>query len=218
MATPGRRDGVKAGGEPIREVGSLGARRVIREKSGKCHSNVRTRTAIIGESRQSKPSEKRSEGRWTTMRRILAILGLVVLGFVIAVVTGWGALVLFYLAPGSESVRTALAWSFAALGLITVGALAVRRARRLALVAFAAALVLVLVAWSSPTPCSLSSGSRSEGTPSGRTRASSTSSPSRHSSSVMAGTSATRATFWRTGRPRLRTSGRSPSGSESARS
>jgi hypothetical protein len=34
------------------------------------------------------------------MRRILAILGLVVVGLAIAVVTGWGALVLFYLAHG----------------------------------------------------------------------------------------------------------------------
>ena len=49
-------------------------------------------------------------------------------------------------------MRTTLAWSFAALGLVTVGALAVRRARRPALVVFAAALGLVLVAWSSPTP------------------------------------------------------------------
>src|SRR5262245_65476181 len=46
----------------------------------------------------------------------------------------------------------ALAWGFAALGLVTVATLAVSRARRLALAAFAAALVLVLIAWSSPTP------------------------------------------------------------------
>ena len=85
-------------------------------------------------------------------RRILSILGLSVAGLVIAIVTGWGALVLFYLAPGSATVRTALAWSFAALGLVTIGALAVRRARRPALVVFVAALVLVLVAWTSPSP------------------------------------------------------------------
>jgi hypothetical protein len=85
-------------------------------------------------------------------RRILAILALVVAGLAILVVTGWGALVLFYLAPGSGTVRTALAWSFAAVGLVTVAALAVRRARRPALAVFAAALGLVLVAWVSPTP------------------------------------------------------------------
>jgi hypothetical protein len=85
-------------------------------------------------------------------RRILAILGLVVAGLAIAVVTGWGALVLFYLAPGSGTVRTALAWGFAAVGLVTVAALVVRRARRPALAVFAVALGLVLVAWVSPTP------------------------------------------------------------------
>jgi hypothetical protein len=85
-------------------------------------------------------------------RLILRILGLSVAGLAIAVVTGWGALVLFYLAPGSQTVRTALAWGFAAVGLVTVGALAVRRGRRPALAVFAAALVLVLFAWASPTP------------------------------------------------------------------
>ena len=85
-------------------------------------------------------------------RRILLILGLSVAGLVIAIVTGWGALVLFYLAPGSVAVRTALAWGFAAIGLVTIGALAVRRARRPAFVVFAAALVLVLVAWNRTAP------------------------------------------------------------------
>jgi hypothetical protein len=85
-------------------------------------------------------------------RRILAILGLVALGLGIAVVTVWGALVLFYLAPGSGTLRAALAWSFAALGLVTVATLALGRARRPALAVFAGALVLVLFAWVSPTP------------------------------------------------------------------
>jgi Domain of unknown function (DUF4105) len=80
------------------------------------------------------------------------VLGLALAGLVIAVVTGWGALVLFYLAPGSQTVRTTLAWGFAALGLVTIGALAVRRARWRALAVFAVALGLVLVAWVSPTP------------------------------------------------------------------
>jgi Domain of unknown function (DUF4105) len=85
-------------------------------------------------------------------RRILAALGLVVVGLVIAAVTGWGALVLFYLAPGPESVRKTLAWGFAALGLVAVVALAVRRLRWPAFAAFAVALVLVVVVWNSPTP------------------------------------------------------------------
>jgi hypothetical protein len=85
-------------------------------------------------------------------RRILGLLGLAVVGLAIAVATGWGALVLFYLAPGSGTVRTALAWVFVALGLLTMGALAVRRARRPAAVGFAMAFVLVLVVWSKATP------------------------------------------------------------------
>jgi hypothetical protein len=80
------------------------------------------------------------------------ILGCVLAGVVIAAVTGWGALALFYLAPGSATVRTALAWSFAALGLVTIGALAVRRVRILAAIAFAIASLLVLIVWSSATP------------------------------------------------------------------
>src|SRR5262249_38428065 len=83
-------------------------------------------------------------------RKVLAILGLVVACFALTAVTGWGALVLYYLAPGSDSLRTILAWGFAAVGLAGVGALAVRRARRPAAVIFTAALVLV--AWSSATP------------------------------------------------------------------
>jgi hypothetical protein len=85
-------------------------------------------------------------------RRILVALGLVVVGLVIAVVSGWGALVLFYLAPGPESVRQALAWGFGVLGLLTIVGLVVRRVRRAAFVAFAVALVLVVVAWTSAAP------------------------------------------------------------------
>jgi hypothetical protein len=87
------------------------------------------------------------------MRRWIAVvLGLVGAGLVIAAATGWGALVLFYLAPGSESVRSLLAWSFAALGLVAVGTLAVRRARRYGAAVFAIAFTLVLVVWSSVRP------------------------------------------------------------------
>jgi Domain of unknown function (DUF4105) len=85
-------------------------------------------------------------------RRILALLGLTVAGLAIAVATGWGALVLFYLAPGSETVRATLAWVFVALGLITLGALAARRARWPAARGFAIAFALVLFVWSSATP------------------------------------------------------------------
>ena len=51
-------------------------------------------------------------------RRVLPVLGLVLVGLAIVVTTGWGALALFYLAPGSETVRTTLAWVFAAFGAL----------------------------------------------------------------------------------------------------
>jgi Domain of unknown function (DUF4105) len=85
-------------------------------------------------------------------RRLLPVLGLILVGLVIVAATGWGALTLFYLAPASEIVRTALAWAFAALGLITVGSLAVRRARRRAVGVFAVAFVLALLVWTNATP------------------------------------------------------------------
>src|SRR4030095_10140712 len=85
-------------------------------------------------------------------RRIVIVLGSIVVGLAIAAVTGWGALVLFYIVPGPELVRKALAWALAALGLLAIAALAVRRVRRWAFVAFAAGLVLVVVAWNSPKP------------------------------------------------------------------
>src|SRR4029077_7921531 len=88
----------------------------------------------------------------TVARRILSVLGLILLGLVIAGVTVWGALVLFYLAPGPESVRKTLAWIFAAIGRVTIAGLVVRRVRWPAFVAFAAGLVLVVVAWNSVKP------------------------------------------------------------------
>jgi len=84
--------------------------------------------------------------------RIGACVALGVAGLVLAGPTGWGALALYYLAPGSEGVRTALAWSFAALGLVTLAGLAVRRLRWWAALGFAAAFGLVLVVWGSTTP------------------------------------------------------------------
>ena len=60
------------------------------------------------------------------MRRIGAVIALIVAGLAIAVVTGWGAGVLFYLGPGPEWVRQALAWAFVA------GAIQSRRSMRVA--------------------------------------------------------------------------------------
>jgi hypothetical protein len=56
------------------------------------------------------------------------------------------------MAPGSETVRSVLTWSFAALGLVTVGTLAVGRARRLGALVFAIAFALVLVVWTTVRP------------------------------------------------------------------
>lgn len=84
--------------------------------------------------------------------RVGTIVALGMAGLVLAGATGWGALALYYLAPGSEGVRTALAWSFAALGLVTLAGLAVRRLRWWAALGFAAAFGLVLVVWGSTTP------------------------------------------------------------------
>ena len=85
-------------------------------------------------------------------RRLVTPLGLTVACLTIAVTTAWGALVLFYLAPGSATMRTAFAWVFVVLGLVTLGSLAVRWARGPAAGGFTVVFVLVLVVWTSATP------------------------------------------------------------------
>jgi hypothetical protein len=87
-------------------------------------------------------------------RRILRPVALGLVSLAIAGITAWGALVLFYLAPGSGTVRAVLAWIFAGLGVVTVGALTVRRWRRRVALGFGIALALVLVVWASATPSS----------------------------------------------------------------
>ena len=84
--------------------------------------------------------------------RLGAAVALVVAGLVIAVVTGCGAGVLYYLGPGPGGVRKTLAWIFVVLGLVALGALALRRARRPTVIVFLAAFALVLVVWESPKP------------------------------------------------------------------
>ena len=86
------------------------------------------------------------------MRRIGRVIALVVAGLAMAAATGWGALVLFYLAPGPSWMRCALAWSAVVLGLVALAALAVRRARWPAAIGFAVAVALVLVVWGSARP------------------------------------------------------------------
>ena len=84
--------------------------------------------------------------------RVAATIAWIVAGLIIAALTLWGALVLFYLAPGSSGVRETLAWGYGALGLVTLGALVMRRARRVAVPAFVVAFALVLIVWGSATP------------------------------------------------------------------
>lgn len=84
--------------------------------------------------------------------RFGATLLLVLAGFVMAGAIGWGALVLYYLVPGSTGVRSVAAGLFAALGLAALIGLAFRRSRGFALIGWAAALVPVLAVWSSATP------------------------------------------------------------------
>jgi hypothetical protein len=72
-------------------------------------------------------------------------------GLALALATGWGALAVYYLGPGSEALRAALAWGFAALGLAGVAALAVRRARRPAVLGLTALFAAALFFWSRTT-------------------------------------------------------------------
>jgi hypothetical protein len=85
-------------------------------------------------------------------RRIATIIGLIVVGLFMVGVTGWGALVLYYLAPGSSGVRSTLAWCLVALGVVTLGALILGRARTVLMVGFLVALGLVVVVWRMATP------------------------------------------------------------------
>jgi hypothetical protein len=84
--------------------------------------------------------------------RIGTVLGVVLAGLVMMVATGWGALALYYLAPGSAGVRTALAWSFAALGLAALVALSFPWTRPLAGIGFTLAFVPILFVWGRATP------------------------------------------------------------------
>src|SRR5262245_26604830 len=86
------------------------------------------------------------------MRRLAVALGLCAAGLAILILTGWGAMVLYYLGPGSAGVRRGLAWTFVALGAATVVALAARRGRRIAAVAFGIGLVAVVVCWTGAKP------------------------------------------------------------------
>jgi len=75
------------------------------------------------------------------------------IGTIIALIaTGWGALVLFYLGPGTARVRTTEAWSYVAISLLALGALFVPGAREPAAIVFVAAFALVLLIWGKERP------------------------------------------------------------------
>jgi hypothetical protein len=85
-------------------------------------------------------------------RRIGWGIALALAGLALALTTGWGALVLYYLAPGPGGVRLALAGGYAALGLAVLVALFVRRWRRAALAGYALAFAAALAVWSGAEP------------------------------------------------------------------
>ncbi len=73
-------------------------------------------------------------------------------GLLLAGLTTWGALVLYFLAPGPPTVRTALAAALGLVGILTGVGLFLRHLRRRAIVGYGLALLPVLVVWNSAEP------------------------------------------------------------------
>ncbi len=84
--------------------------------------------------------------------RIAAGVGMALVALLLALATGWSALAVFYLAPGSEALRTGLAWVFAALGLAATAAVLPRRTRRRGALAFAGLFAIALLLFASERP------------------------------------------------------------------
>ena len=78
------------------------------------------------------------------MRRLARIISGVAVGLIVAGMTGWAALAIFYSDLPSPRLRTALAWAFAGA---TVLAFALLPRRRRTLAGFLVAFALVLVWW-----------------------------------------------------------------------
>ena len=78
------------------------------------------------------------------MRRLARIRAAAVVGLVVAGMTGWAALAIFYSDLPSPRLRTALAWAFAGA---TVLAFAAVPRRRRTLAGFLVAFALILVWW-----------------------------------------------------------------------
>ncbi len=86
------------------------------------------------------------------LRRLGGVLGVSAGTLVIAGATLWSALTLFYLAPGGPTIRKVLAGTFALAGLAAIVAFAMRRTRRLSVLAFAVAFAAALAWWSTIRP------------------------------------------------------------------
>jgi hypothetical protein len=86
------------------------------------------------------------------IRRIAVGVGLALFALVLALATGWGALAVFYLAPGSETLRTVLAWGYAALGLAATAGVMVRGTRRRAAFSFAGLFAVALLIFAAERP------------------------------------------------------------------
>jgi hypothetical protein len=86
------------------------------------------------------------------MRAAGRIAGRLLLGLVLAAMTGWGALALYYSDLESAGVRTALAFGFGLFGLASLVGFTLKRWRRLALAGFLVAFVLLVAWWSRIEP------------------------------------------------------------------
>jgi hypothetical protein len=84
--------------------------------------------------------------------RIAAWVGWAFLALVLALATGWAALAVYYLAPGSEALRNGLAWGMAALGLAATVGVLLRRSRRIAALAFAGLFGVALLLFAAEAP------------------------------------------------------------------
>ena len=86
------------------------------------------------------------------IRRAGQLLVLTMIAVIVAGATAWGGGVLFFAGPGGLRARAVLATILAVAGLVIIGALFVRRWRWRAVLAFAGALALVGVWWSTIRP------------------------------------------------------------------
>ena len=78
--------------------------------------------------------------------------GLVLLGLLLLIMAGWGVMALWYFDNANAILRAILAAMFALASLTTLIALALRRWRRPAVIAFFGLFALLVLCWSAQTP------------------------------------------------------------------